>query len=318
MSVQHLRRAHARVGLSFSSRAILAASLCLPSIARAGDVAPISRDSLVPITVRFQAVVGAQPFACGTSYQGIGTSKAAITASDFRFYVHDIRLINARGDTVRAALRAESPWQDSDVALLDFENGTATCSNGTAETRDAVVVMAPAGVYRGVAFTLGVPFNRNHLDVAQSPPPLSLSRLFWSWTGGYKFMRVDMRAVAADSAATPWVIHLGSTGCSPAASASTAVATCTNPNRATVVLGDFDPSKDVVTADLAALLARSDLRRNQPQTAAGCMAADNDRDCGGLFASLGLPHSASTGADSPRFFSAQRAGAAAARVGARP
>jgi len=272
-------------------------------------------DSLVPMTIRFKAMVGAQAFACGTSYQGIGTSKAAITASDFRFYVHDIRLIRANGDTVRAALRSEAPWQDSDVALLDFENGTATCSNGTPETRDAVVVMAPAGTYRGVSFALGVPFNRNHLDVSQAPPPLSLSRLFWSWTGGYKFMRVDMRATAGDSAATPWVIHLGSTGCSPAANATTPVANCTNPNRARVALAGFDPSQDVVTADLAAMLARTDVRKNQPQTAAGCMSADSDSDCGGLFAALGLPHASSTGADSPKFFRAERG--SGARVGAR-
>lgn len=303
----------------FSVAAVAAATLAVSMPARyahahaaaARVVSSALADSLVPITVRFKATVGAQSFVCGTSYQDIGTSKATITASDFRFYVHDIRLIRADGDTVRAALRAEAPWQDNDVALLDFENGTATCSNGTPETRDAVVVMAPAGAYRGVTFALGVPFNRNHLDVSQAPPPLSLSRLFWSWTGGYKFLRVDMRATAGDSAATPWVIHLGSTGCSPAASATTPVAKCTNPNRARVVLAGFDPSQDVVTADLAAMLARTDVRRNQPQTAAGCMSADS----GGLFAALGLPHPSSTGADSPKAFRAERG--SGARVGAR-
>jgi hypothetical protein len=69
---------------------------------------------------------------------------------------------------VRAALRAEAPWQDRDVALLDFENGSASCTNGTPETRDAVVVMAPAGTYNGVVFTLGVPFSRNHEDLAKA------------------------------------------------------------------------------------------------------------------------------------------------------
>lgn len=305
-----------RVGPSpLSCVALLATLASLPATARAHTLAPMRADSLVPVTVRFQAVVGSQPFACGTTYQGVGTSKASITASDFRFYVHDVRLINTKGDTVRAALRVEAPWQDSDVALLDFENGAATCSNGTPETRESVVVMAPAGTYKGVAFTIGVPFNRNHVDVAKAPPPLSLSRLFWSWTGGYKFMRVDMRATAGDSAATPWVIHLGSTGCSPSATATTAVANCTNPNRATVVLNNFNPSTDVATADLGAMLSRSDLRKNQPQTAAGCMSADSDSDCGGLFASLGLTHSASTGADTPKFFRVEKAGNS--RVGAK-
>ncbi len=263
-------------------------------------------DSLVPLTVRFRGVVDTAAFRCGTKYDGIGTSRASVTASDFRFYVSDIKLVSSRGDTVRAALRAEAPWQDADVALVDFENATGSCANGTPETRDYVVVMAPAGDYRGVSFALGVPFSRNHEDLAKAPPPLSLSQLFWAWQSGHKFLRVDMRATAADSAPTPWVIHLGSTGCVTADSTAKTPKSCGHPNRATIALPGFDPKRDVVVADLAALLARSDVRKNQPKTAAGCMSAESDSDCGGLFASLGLPHPSSTGADTPRFFRAQR------------
>jgi uncharacterized repeat protein (TIGR04052 family) len=158
-----------------------------------------------------------------------------------------------------------------------------------------------------------VPFARNHAELSKAPPPLSLSRLYWSWAGGYKFLRVDMRATQGDSAASAWVIHLGSAACTPAASASSVPTACANPNRATVRLDNFDPTRDVIVADLGALLARSNVRRNQPKTAAGCMSADNDADCGGLFASLGLPHSASTGADTPKFFRVEKGGVA--RVG---
>jgi len=259
-------------------------------------------DSLVAITVRFRGVVDTAAFSCGTRYANIGTSKASVIASDFRFYVHDVRLVTRQGDTVRVALRPESPWQDRDVALLDFENGAASCANGTPETRDAVVVMAPPNDYRGVVFALGVPFARNHEDLASAPPPLSLSQLFWAWQSGHKFLRVDLRATAADSAATPWVIHLGSTGCTKATPTATGPASCAHPNRATVSLPGFDPATDVVIADLASLLSRADVRRNQPATAAGCMSADTDRDCGALFSSLGLTHSAGTGDDTPRFF----------------
>ncbi|MEQ1692499.1 MAG: MbnP family copper-binding protein, partial [Gemmatimonas sp.] len=232
-------------------------------------------------------MVDSSAFQCGVHYKNIGTSRASIVASDFRFYVHDVRLITAKGDTVRAALRPESPWADGDVALLDFENGTASCANGTPQTRDSLVVMAPAGDYRGVAFALGVPFSRNHEDLTKAPPPLSLSALAWSWMAGRKFMRVDMRATVADSAPTPWVIHLGSTGCRSADSTAKSPTVCTHPNRATIVLTAFDPKRDVVVADLAAILSRVDVRKNQPKTASGCMSADSDSDCGGLFASLG-------------------------------
>jgi uncharacterized repeat protein (TIGR04052 family) len=263
-------------------------------------------DSLHPITIRLAARVGDRPFACGDTFDQIGLSKARITASDFRFYVHDVRLVSASGDTVRAPLVARAPWQDADVALLDFENGTATCANGTPETNDELVVMAPAGDYRGVAFTLGVPFARNHGDLAAQAPPLSLSRLFWSWNGGYKFLRVDMRATQADSAPSSWVIHLGSTGCTVADGAKSPTA-CAQPNRAEIAIANFDPARDVIVADLAALLARSDVRVNQPQTAAGCMSAPNDADCGGLFASLGLAHPNADRSSAQPFFRAERA-----------
>ena len=275
----------------------------------------IAVDSLVPLTVRFRATVNDAAFKCGTKYDNIGTSHASVTASDFRFYVHDIRLVNAKGDTVHAALRAEAPWQDKEVALLDFEDATATCSNGTPETRDAVIVMAPAGEYKGMAFTLGVPFSRNHEDLAKAPPPLSLSALMWAWQSGHKFLRIDMRATQADSAPTPWVIHLGSAGCSNATDSTAKVPTsCTHPNRATIALAGFNPTRDVVVADLAALLSRADVRKNQPKTAAGCMSADSDADCGALFAAVGLPHASSTGKDTPSFFRSTRADGA--RMGA--
>ena len=274
----------------------------LLSLLLAATTAAVSADSLVPLTVRFAGMVGATPFACGQSYANIGTSHATITASDFRFYVHNVRLVNAKGDTVRAKLAPAAPWQDTDVALLDFENGQATCSNGTPDTRTEVTVLVPPGTYRGVAFALGVPFTRNHGDLSAQPAPLSLSHLYWSWNSGYKFMRVDMRATQGDSAATPWVIHLGSTGCTGATGAATAPTTCAQPNRAEVRLAGFDPAKHVVAADLAAILSRVDVRKNQPKTAAGCMSAPSDADCGGLFASLGLPHPNSTGADTPAFF----------------
>ena len=269
-------------------------------------VAPPAADSLVPVTLRVQAMVGSEPFVCGRSYGGIGTTGATITASEFRFYVHNVRLVTARGDTVAAAMQPQAPWQDRDVALVDVENGAGACSGGTPEMHPQITVLAPAGRYRGVAFTLGVPFARNHGDLAAQPAPLSLSRLFWSWNGGYKFLRVDMRATQGDSTATGWVIHLGSTGCTGEAGAK-APTSCAQPNRADVVLADFDPSRDAIVADLAALLARSDVRRNQPQTALGCMSAPTDTDCGGLFASLGLPHPSATGADTPRFFRVARA-----------
>ena len=58
--------------------------------------------------------------------------------------------------------------------------------------------------------------------------------------------------------------------------------------RKRATLSPFDPATEVVQFDLAALLAGANVDVNQADTAAGCMSAGNDADCGGLFAALGL------------------------------
>jgi uncharacterized repeat protein (TIGR04052 family) len=252
-------------------------------MALVGLLAPLGAQD-APVQLRFRAAVGAQPFACTASYL-LGTPAVAARASDFRFYVHDVRLVRADGAEVPMALDADGLWSDGTVALLDFEDATGPCSNGTPETRDVVAGRAPAGEYRGVRFTLGVPFERNHADVTTAGSPLSLTRLFWSWNAGYKFLRIDLRTESAKA----FAIHLGSTRCTPTGAGAVPATACVHENRARIALDDLDPSRDVIVADLAELVRGVDLEVNQEKTAMGCMSAQNDADCGPLFAALGLP-----------------------------
>jgi len=231
------------------------------------------------IVLNFRAMVGERAFACGETYSGIGTSSADIVPSDFRFYVHDIRLVTSGGDEVPLSLEQDGLWQNGDVALLDFENRVRPCNTGTSPIHTSVRGMVPPGVYTGVRFALGVPFARNHLDTATSPSPLNLSGMFWSWQDGYKFLRID---TAFDN----FRMHLGSTGCfyeEPGI-----LGGCARPNRPQISLSSFDPTRSVIVADLAALLAESDLDVNQPNTPPGCMSDPGDGDCTSLFRNLGL------------------------------
>jgi hypothetical protein len=70
---------------------------------------------------------------------------------------------------------------------------------------------------------------------------------------------------------------------------------CRFPNRPTITLAGFDSARDVVAFDLAELLGKANVDVNQPETAAGCMSAQVDSDCGGLFDALGLPFGDKTG-----------------------
>ena len=237
------------------------------------------------VSINFAAMVGDAAFACGQSYPNIGTAKSTITPSEFRVFVHGVELLTADGKAVPVTLEQDGKWQSENVAMLDFENGTGPCSNGTAETRTVITGDAPAGKYTGVRFTIGVPFDRNHRDLATQPAPLSVTRMFWAWNSGHKFVRLDAKTESGKN----WVLHLGSAACSPNESATAAPTQCTYGNRATMQFDKFDLSRDVIVADVAALYAGSNLEENQPRTAAGCMSGPSDSDCGPIFTKLGLP-----------------------------
>lgn len=211
--------------------------------------------------------------------------------------MHDVRLVAPDGTEVPVELEQDGLWQYQNVALLDFENGDGPCAaSGNAVTNTAVRGSVPAGVYTGVSFTLSLPFELNHGEQSTAPPPLDSSAMFWSWQSGYKFIRVD-------TADDRYRIHLGSTGCeSPGPSRPPT--SCAAPNRASVALRGFDPERDVIIADLKALLAESDVDANEPETPPGCMSGPTDDDCAPLFAGFGLSFPGGQPIHGQRFFRA--------------
>lgn len=274
------------------------------------------------ITIRFQAQVGEKPFACGQSYEGVGTTKSKISGRDFRFYVSNVRLTDASGKETPVNLTQDGKWQLDDLALLDFENGTGGCANGNPDLNSEIKGSAPVGTYQGLRFTLGVPFNKNHTDPLKEPSPLNLTALFWVWNAGHKFARLDFSSTGIPRG---FVVHLGSTGCTPGDTELTIPTTCKSPNRVEVEFSSFDPSRDVVVADLAALLQDTNVDESQNRKAgmanmmgkqdgmgqqngaamasmpgkpgemaggmmmgAGCMSGPTTGDCAGLFKNFGL------------------------------
>ena len=106
------------------------------------------------VSIRFRAVVGDRELACGRSYAGLGATKSTITPQDFRFYVHNARLVDEAGREVEIDLRQDGKWQLDDVALLDFEDASGACSNGTPETNRGIVgTVTGGGRYRGLRWS---------------------------------------------------------------------------------------------------------------------------------------------------------------------
>ena len=231
-----------------------------------------------PVEVQFAAMVGTEMFDCGSTYSGLGTG-ADLTPMDFRFYVHDVRLVRDDGTEVAVQLDDDGMWQNGEVALLDFENGCGDMGN--ADLNDRIIGTAPSGNYTGLRFKMGVPESLNHADASVAEPPLNLTSLFWNWNGGYKFIRID----GASSAFDGWRLHLGSTGCTGDMMGN---ASCTTLNVVEVSLDGIDPTSTTVVADLAQLVTGSDLG-NTGDSQPGCMSNPMDADCGVIFGNLGLP-----------------------------
>ncbi len=238
------------------------------------------------ISLKFAAQMGDTLATCGANFDGLGTTAVSAQLLDARFYVSNIRLINSDGDEVPLTLTQDGKWQTSNVALLDFEDGCGDL--GTTETNSVVTGTVPDGSYSGVRFDIGVPFELNHDDIAASPSPLNVSSMFWSWAGGHKFIRVDLRK----SDETQWSMHLGSTMCDANGPASAPVSGCAHPNRPTVAFDSMDVDTDTIVFDIQKLFSASDLATDTPDSAAGCQSFSDDvNECTSLFPMLGLAFS---------------------------
>jgi uncharacterized repeat protein (TIGR04052 family) len=271
---------------------LLLLAACTPNASdpTAAPIAPAAAGQ--PVTLRFAATVGDEIALCGETYAGIGTDDATVSFNDYRLYVSNIHLLAADGSAVPLVLEQDGLWQVDDVALLDFEDGSAGCATtGNAPLNGVVRGTAPEGDYTGVRFDLGVPFALNHQDVTSAPSPLNIAAMWWNWQGGYKFIRVDVETDAPENSG--WNVHLGSTGCVSAAGAVPPAGPCSRPNVATFTFDGFDFADDVIVADLGGLLAGVPLYENTLMPP-GCMSAVDDPDCPALFDGFGLSLEAGT------------------------
>jgi uncharacterized repeat protein (TIGR04052 family) len=209
---------------------------------------------------------GDAPVACGEP----GDSPVL---SDLRFYVTDLT--------------------SGAVHLVDLENGSGACENGTPDINATINLNAVEAGAKGIRFQVGVPFELNHADPLQADAPLNVSAMHWHWRSGYKFLSAGVR-----SADDGFWIHVGSTGCEGTVRN---ISGCSSPNRISVHLADFDAASSVVAVDLSALFAGTNLADG---IAGDCSSGPAETSCGPPFAALGLDHSNSGVAGAQRVFRA--------------
>jgi uncharacterized repeat protein (TIGR04052 family) len=262
-----------------NSLAALIVLFCVSAFAGCGG----SDSDSSPVSIKFAAKVNGKDAGCGVTYQEIGSRKSALTINDIRFFVFNVRLLDRNGEEHKVTLTQDGVWQYQDVALLDFENGTAGCSElGTAETNTEIKGESDLDEVAGVKFDIGIPFNLNHLDPTTVPAPLNVSALNWFWQVGHIFYRNDFFADGK-----PFFVHLGSSGCVSDAFTSPPTEPCSNPNIPTITLTNYTSEKTVVL-DIGTLLQGVDLTKATPNTAPGCMSERNDNECAEVYPNFGL------------------------------
>ena len=173
-----------------------------------------------------------------------------------RFYVHDVRFISAGGVQTPVTLD-QGPWQHQRVALIDLEDRTGSCTEGTAEVNSVITGTVPKANYTGIAFKLGAPPDLNHSDVTTAPSPLNVSGLYWSWMLGRIFFAsvVEAQVTVPDGGRPIANVHLGSTDCQGDPQDG-GVTGCDKPNRPEFTFPNFGFERTIY-ADVKALYAKS-------------------------------------------------------------
>lgn len=238
------------------------------------------------VKLEFSALIDGQKADCNTEYTlGINDAKAKL--ADARIFISAVEYRNMAGDWVAMKLMAND-WQHENVALLDFEDGTGSCKDsGTAEMHNTIDGMLMPGTYDKVRFSLGLPFELNHIDNATAPSPMNAPGMFWVWLGGYKFMRVDWIVTGADL--PRFNTHLGSTHCMSDSPTTPPEERCGNHNMAKLEFNITSQLHNQVSLDLNKLVGQSDLQKNKMESPPGCMSSPMEpEDCGGIFTALGM------------------------------
>jgi uncharacterized repeat protein (TIGR04052 family) len=190
-----------------------------------------------------------------------------------QFYIHGVE-VNTSNNGWQPWMMTTNPNQSNNVALL---GETCNESNEDSNWQLELMPLDESIVITDIRFTLGVPFELNHLNPLTQPSPMNDSSMFWGWRGGHKFMRVELFAKDDD-----WLFHLGSTGCKALSPVRAPTSECLYPNRVSVSL-PFTYQTSAIVFDLAVLINDIKLTRKN-----GCQSAIDEDSCKILFENLNM------------------------------
>jgi uncharacterized repeat protein (TIGR04052 family) len=217
--------------------------------------------------------------ACHSIIEPEGHDKAW-SIEQFQFFLSNIEVMSSDAKWHQLRL-IKNTYQDENVVLLGMncrerkqKNDTEALGNWSITVDDKVALTS----MQKLRFTLGVPFEKNHLNPIVQASPLNLSSMFWVWQTGHKFLRSEL-----SSEDEQWLFHLGSTGCKAPSVMRTPKTPCRYPNTfdVEVALANDIGEQLTLQVNLARLLENVKLA-----SASNCQSEHDNSSCQQLFENL--------------------------------
>lgn len=271
-------------------------------------------------SLSFAATADGKEVGCTDTITGVGPDgKHSVGVSDLRFYVSNLRFIDADGGAIELTLD-ENDFQYTSaagsVALIDLTSNTeGSCSDssvafaeGTARTNAAITGKTLVANVASVSFDVGVPQAVMKDVLANNTPegaPSPLNEMYWSWATGYRHFVMNFTVKTDAAEEGDGYMHIGSRNCGPADGLALEDRdTCEFVNTPSVSLPDFDLAKGAVVVDVKKVVAGLDFVAPIYDTetfevigegpGVECHSSPMQPDCEPIFASFGI--NASTGA----------------------
>jgi uncharacterized repeat protein (TIGR04052 family) len=230
-----------------------------------------------PIKVTFKPIYENIHLSCNTDFihydkqNEVSESQKKWQYQQIQFFLHGVEIKTKKNGWQPWAMTS-SAYQSNNVALL----GEA-CSEKREQSNWQLLLepVQDSNEVTDIRFTLGIPFELNHLNPLTQPSPLNDSSMFWGWQGGHKFMRIELNSQNDD-----FLFHLGSTGCKALSPVRAPKSECLQPNRVEVTL-PFTRLTTDIEFDLAVLFNNLLLTRNN-----NCQSAVDEESCKVLFDNL--------------------------------
>jgi hypothetical protein len=132
-------------------------------------------------------VVNTADLTFGNTYTNGAGNNYKVT--EFKTYISEVTFVKEDG----------SEYRDNGIYLANMSDKSVT--NTTAKTAHGgkgakiTIPNVPAGTYKGIRFTVGVPSNKNNIDATKitdvNNPLHPNNGMYWSWNSGYIFNKFE-------------------------------------------------------------------------------------------------------------------------------